>query len=342
MAKPVVDLDSGLSIEQRKRLTLATELVANPSLLFLDEPTSGLDAQSALQVCRFMRKLAEAGKTIVCTIHQPSDALFETFDTLLLLSNGGRTAYFGPIGQGSKQVMEYFSRRGGEPSGGVSSAEHIVKLVQSSTDIDWSEEWLESNERAWAIAELDKINTSFLNDQRINFAPSLADKEKERRFATPIYYQVAIVTRRQFMALWRNPDYVWNKIILHVTNALFGGFTFWQLGNGTFDMQLHLMAVFNFLTIAPGCINQLQVLYIRNRNVFETREKKSRTYHWFAFVAAQLLSEIPLLIVCGTIVFVGWYFAVGFPTKASVSGLVYLQMLRKRRNRPSRCISTLY
>lgn len=59
-----VDPSSGLSIEQRKRLTLATELVAKPSLLFLDEPTSGLDGQSAYEVCRFMRKLAAAGQYV--------------------------------------------------------------------------------------------------------------------------------------------------------------------------------------------------------------------------------------------------------------------------------------
>jgi ATP-binding cassette subfamily G (WHITE) protein 2 (SNQ2) len=56
---------SGLSIEQRKRLTLATELVAKPSLMFLDEPTSGLDGQSAYNIVRFMRKLVQSGQTVI-------------------------------------------------------------------------------------------------------------------------------------------------------------------------------------------------------------------------------------------------------------------------------------
>ncbi|KAJ5365460.1 multidrug resistance protein CDR1 [Penicillium concentricum] len=318
--------DSGLSIEQRKRLTLATELVAKPSLLFLDEPTSGLDGQSAFEICRFLRKLAAAGQTIICTIHQPSASLFDTFDVLLLLSRGGRTAYFGPTGRGSAQVIEYFTQRGAPCPPDTNPAEHIVDVVQSHLDVDWHQQWLESGEIVQLMQELDELNATARQNQP-SIQPSAREGKKEVGFATPVLYQVLLVTRRQMVALWRNPDYVWNKIFLHITNGLFGGFTFWMLGSDKFDMQLHMMAIFNFVTVAPGCINQLQPLFIRNRHIFETREKNSKTYHWSAFVAAQILSEIPLLILCGTFVFVTWYFSVGFPVNASISGQVYLQML---------------
>ncbi|MBE3046547.1 hypothetical protein IMZ48_29265 [Candidatus Bathyarchaeota archaeon] len=86
---------SGLTIEQRKRVTLGVELVAKPTLLFLDEPTSGLDGQSAYNIVRFMRRLVDGGQTVLCTIHQPSAVLFDAFDALLLLAKGGRMAYFG-------------------------------------------------------------------------------------------------------------------------------------------------------------------------------------------------------------------------------------------------------
>lgn len=67
---------------------------------------------------------------------------------------------------------------------------------------------------------------------------------------------------------------MWNKITLHVFAALFGGFTFWKMGNGTFAMQLRLFAIFNFTFVAPGCINQMQPFFLHNRDIFETREKK--------------------------------------------------------------------
>ena len=71
---------SGLSTEQRKRLTIAVELVANPSIIFMDEPTSGLDARAAAIVMRTVRNTVDTGRTVVCTIHQPSIDIFEAFD----------------------------------------------------------------------------------------------------------------------------------------------------------------------------------------------------------------------------------------------------------------------
>lgn len=72
--------ENGLSSEQRRRLTIAVELVANPSIIFMDEPTSGLDARGAAIVMRTVRNLVDTGKTIVCTIHQPSIDIFESLD----------------------------------------------------------------------------------------------------------------------------------------------------------------------------------------------------------------------------------------------------------------------
>ncbi|KAI3904334.1 hypothetical protein MKW92_045038 [Papaver armeniacum] len=99
---------SGLSTEQRKRLTIAVELVANPSIIFMDEPTSGLDARAAAIVMQAVRNVVNTGRTIVCTIHQPSINIFEAFDELVLMKSGGRIIYSGLLGQRSSKVIEYF------------------------------------------------------------------------------------------------------------------------------------------------------------------------------------------------------------------------------------------
>jgi len=98
----------GMSFEQRKRLSIAVELAANPSILFLDEPTSGLDSRSAQVVIRCIRRVAASGRSIVCTIHQPSISIFKSFDSLLLLRRGGQTVFSGPLGEDCEYLINFF------------------------------------------------------------------------------------------------------------------------------------------------------------------------------------------------------------------------------------------
>ncbi|KAE9452153.1 hypothetical protein C3L33_15946, partial [Rhododendron williamsianum] len=105
----------GLLTEQRKRLTIAVELVANPSIIFMDEPTSGLDARAAAIVMRTVRNTVDTGRTVVCTIHQPSIDIFEAFDELLLMRRGGQVIYTGPLGRQSRELIEYFEAVPGVP-----------------------------------------------------------------------------------------------------------------------------------------------------------------------------------------------------------------------------------
>lgn len=120
----------GLSVEARKRVTIGVELAAKPQLLlFLDEPTSGLDGQSAYNLIRFLKKLAAAGQSILCTIHQPNALLFENFDRLLLLKSGGRTVYFGDIGKDSSAIRAYFARNGAHCPENANPAEFMLEAV---------------------------------------------------------------------------------------------------------------------------------------------------------------------------------------------------------------------
>jgi len=96
-----------LSMEQNKRLTLGVELVSNPSIVFCDEPTSGLDARAATIVMRVLLKVARSGRTVVATIHQPSTAIFNFFDDLLLLKRGGQVVYFGELGKNASEMITY-------------------------------------------------------------------------------------------------------------------------------------------------------------------------------------------------------------------------------------------
>jgi ABC-type multidrug transport system ATPase subunit len=89
---------NGLSTEQRKRLTIAVELVSNPSIIFMDEPTSGLGARAAAIVMRAVKNVADTGRTVVCTIHQPSIEIFELFDEV--------TYHFVPLVNNKEEVLQ--------------------------------------------------------------------------------------------------------------------------------------------------------------------------------------------------------------------------------------------
>ncbi|KIX03169.1 uncharacterized protein Z518_06720 [Rhinocladiella mackenziei CBS 650.93] len=314
---------AGLSVEQRKRVTIGVELVAKPSILiFLDEPTSGLDGQSAYNTVRFLRKLADVGQAVLVTIHQPSAQLFAQFDTLLLLAKGGKTVYFGDIGDNGATVKEYFGRYGASCPPNANPAEFMIDVVSGhlSQGRDWAQVWLDSAEHEKVAQELDDtINKA------ASKPPGTHDDGFE--FAMPLWSQIQIVTRRMNLALFRNTDYTNNKFALHVGSALFNGFSFWRVGEGVGDLQLKLFTIFNFIFVAPGVINQLQPLFIERRDIFEAREKKAKMYSWKAFVTALIVSEIPYLCICAVLYFVCWYYTVGFPNNSNSAGGTFFVML---------------
>eukprot|EP00930_Biecheleria_cincta_P014304 TRINITY_DN12367_c0_g2_i1.p1 TRINITY_DN12367_c0_g2~~TRINITY_DN12367_c0_g2_i1.p1 ORF type:complete len:1376 (-),score=242.61 TRINITY_DN12367_c0_g2_i1:27-4154(-) len=100
----------GISGGQRKRVSIGLELAADPTMVFLDEPTSGLDAASSLAIVHSLKRMTQLGMTSVMVVHQPRFSLFELFDDVLLLGQGGRTVYFGP----PSAAQIYFQRLGFE------------------------------------------------------------------------------------------------------------------------------------------------------------------------------------------------------------------------------------
>jgi ABC-type multidrug transport system ATPase subunit len=132
----------GLNVEQRKLLTIGGELVAKPKLLlFLGEPTSGLDSQSAWAICVFLHKLVDAGQAVLCTIHQPNAIIFRQFDRLLFLAKGGKTVYFGNIGENSRSLLDYFEGHGSRRCGDDEDpAEFMLEIVAEGVNNN-GEDW---------------------------------------------------------------------------------------------------------------------------------------------------------------------------------------------------------
>ncbi|KAG0689456.1 ATP-binding cassette transporter snq2 [Pichia californica] len=310
----------GLNVEQRKKLSIATELVAKPSLLlFLDEPTSGLDSQSSWAIVQVLKELADAGQAILCTIHQPSAVLFEQFDRLLLLKRGGQTVYFGDIGKNSRTMLNYFESRGARKcEDDENPAEYMLEVIgagaTSGVAKDWHETWLSSDERKIVS---DKIQQIIEDGKHIE---SKVDPELQKTFATPYFYQFYQVNKRTSLQLYRSIPYVLPKIFLSVVGGLVVGFSFWNANHTIVGMQDVMFAIFLTLVITAPIMNQIQTYAIQSRELFEVRESKSNTFHWSCLLISQYINEIPYCMICSTLFFITWYFPVQFDNEPSRCG----------------------
>jgi ATP-binding cassette, subfamily G (WHITE), member 2, SNQ2 len=304
----------GLNQEQRKRLTIGVELASKPELLlFLDEPTSGLDSGAAFNIVRFLRKLADAGQAILCTIHQPSSVLFEHFDELLLLKTGGRIVYHGELGKGSRKLLDYFEQNGASPCPpDANPAEYMLSSIGAGDPNykgkDWGDVWANSPEHDSRTKEIQQI----IAERRQ--AKDKKEVDDSREYAMPISTQVLSVVKRNFTSYYRTPNYLIGAFMLHIVTGLFNGFSFWQTGNTSTDMQNRLFSVFMTLTIAPPLIQQLQPKFIQFRQIYQARERNSKIYSWFAFTVGAWIVELPYRIVAGTVYMMCWWWpGIGWP-----------------------------
>ncbi|OWB61708.1 hypothetical protein B5S29_g2610 [[Candida] boidinii] len=310
----------GLNVEQRKKLSIATELVAKPTLLlFLDEPTSGLDSQSSWSIVQVMKELAKAGQAVLCTIHQPSATLFEVFDRLLLLRRGGQTVYFGDIGENSRTLIDYFEDQGARKCGSDENpAEYVLEAIgagaTANSDEDWNQKWVNSEQCAKVTKEVDDLIA------RTRELPATDNSEFSGTYATPHWYQAKYVILRTATQFYRDVDYILSKFMLLVVAGLLTGFSFWNVKHTVVGMQNLLFANFLAVTICAPLTNQIQGRAIESRELFEVRESKSNTFHWSHLIIAQFVSEMPYSILFSTFYFIAWYFPVQLDNAPAVSG----------------------
>ncbi|KAH9966146.1 ABC-2 type transporter-domain-containing protein [Russula dissimulans] len=299
-----------LGSETRKRLTIGVELASKPGLLiFLDEPTSGLDAHSALNLIRILRRLADQGQAILCTIHQPTSLLFENFDRLLLLKNGGHTVYFGDVGLDSCVVREYFARYGAVCPQDANFAEYMLDAIGAGMtpqigNRDWKDIWLDSPESQLVkeeIRELRRSATASKNKMASKCTPD----------ATPFLYQLVVVTKRSFVTLWRSPGYVFTRLFLHLSTSLFLSMVFLRLGRSQRDLQYRVFSIFWVSVLPSILLNQILPVFMANRGIF-IREFSSGMYSPEVFAIAQLLGELPYSTLCASVYWIIMIYAQGF------------------------------
>jgi len=327
MADAIIgDPESGLAVEQRKRVTIGVELAAKPELLlFLDEPTSGLDSQSAFNIVRFLRKLAAAGQAILCTIHQPNSALFENFDRLLLLQRGGQCVYFGDIGKDAHVLRSYFQKNGADCPSDANPAEWMLDAIGAGSaprlgKKDWADVWADSEEFAQAKQEIVRIKDT--RSAEVGAAETVVQKE----YATPLLHQIKLVNRRQNLSFWRTPNYGFTRLFNHVIIALLTGLMYLQLDDSRSSLQYRVFIIFQVTVLPALILAQVEPKYAIARMI-SYREQMSKAYKTFPFALSMIVAEMPYSVLCAVFFFIPIYYIPGLNPSSDRAGYQFFIIL---------------
>ncbi|GLC42336.1 hypothetical protein PLESTM_001322300 [Pleodorina starrii] len=309
---------SGLSVEARKRLTIAVELVANPSCIFLDEPTSGLDARAAAIVMRAVRNVARNGRTVMVTIHQPSIEIFEAFDNLLLIQRGGLTTYFGPLGRRSSELIAYFMSVPGTPAlpSGFNPATWMLEVtggsmatVLDAVQVDWPQ--------LYAASELAQQNNARAQEL-VEFGHKASKAlEVGSRYAMPFSSQLRVLLRKFNLAYWRAPGYNFMRIGMTLSTSFIYAAVYWGEGRvpnpATIANVQNVMGIMFSSSNFLGMVNLMSVMpVVGYERVVFYRERGASMYNPFAYGAAIALVEMPYILIQAFTFVPIIYFMIGF------------------------------
>ncbi|KAL3669599.1 hypothetical protein V7S43_004984 [Phytophthora oleae] len=317
----------GRSQEQMKRLTIGVELAAQPSVLFLDEPTSGLDAHSAKVIMDGVRKVADSGRTVVCTIHQPSSDVFFLFDSLLLLKRGGEMVFFGeldnvqPDNRECGHLIDYFEAipevprlpHGQNPATwmleciGAGVATAAESTTNPAASVNFVQYFRESSEQQALVGGLGQPGVAIPAPDRLgelNFS--------NKRAATPAT-QLRVLVGRFLTMYWRTPSYNLTRFVVAVgLGSVFG----LVLVNGEYTTYQGLNAAVGVIFMTTqynGIAAYVGALpFTAHERAPYYRERSSQTYNALWYFVGATFAEIPYVFFSGFLFTVLFYPLIGF------------------------------
>ena len=301
-------LVKGLSGGERKRTSVGVELVTRPALVFLDEPTSGLDSFNAVLLCQLLKKVANAGSSVLFTIHQPSSEIFSSFDRLILL-NKGRVMYQGSI----EDVTSFFSQRGHPNPPNYNPADWIMNVALSHS-ID------QLNQAGYFPADHRDIGEPFVaadGKDVLGMTRRSYYAEHRRDGATVgIATQAKLLFQREVTNLVRATHPLKARTAMTIMISLVIGCIFYRVAKTSFAEFINVQSCFGALLMAllanvfSTAIPSL-IAFPDERPVF-LREYSTNHYSVFAYFASRLLMELFVTGAQVTVSSIITYFLVGF------------------------------
>ncbi|KAL8925378.1 MAG: hypothetical protein Q9172_002258 [Xanthocarpia lactea] len=280
----------GISGGQKRRLSIASQLITGPKILFLDEPTSGLDSTASFEVVKFLKKVVQQYQLIViASIHQPSTATFDLFDKLLLLS-AGQTCYFGPV----SSTRAYMDARGSPIPLYTSPPEFLLDL--SSSDF--------ADDSHKADTNISKLHTDWRNSAGAetlasSISPSLAEKpgsthlRKEKSHAS-FFAIVLALLHRSFIKSYRDVVAYGIRFAMYIGLAIMMGTVWLRLP----ETQSSIGPFTNAIFFSSAFLSFMAVAYVpaflEDRATF-VKERANGLYGATAFMISNFLIGVPYL-----------------------------------------------
>ncbi|XP_042424354.1 ABC transporter G family member 22-like [Zingiber officinale] len=321
----------GVSGGERKRVCIGNEILVNPSLLFLDEPTSGLDSTTALRIVQVLAEIAESGKTVVTTIHQPSSRLFYRFDKLILLGKGS-LLYFGRV----SKAMSYFASIGCSPLIAMNPAEFLLELANGNmndvTVPSELEDKLKSKESESDTGD-GKLSPEDVLEYLVEAYETRVAEKKKKKILAPLPISEDLKApvsspKREWGTSWwqqysilfwrglkeRRHDYLsWMRVTQVLAIAVILGLLWWHSNNNTTLRGLEDQAgLLFFISVFWGFFPVFTAIFtFPQERAMLNKERAEDMYSLSAYFMARTTSDLPLDLFLPVLFLLIVYFMAG-------------------------------
>jgi ABC-type multidrug transport system ATPase subunit len=264
---------------ERKRMCIGRELLSEPKLLLCDEPTSGLDSTMAIQVMSAMRGLCDSGKvSLVSSIHQPSTAILESFDDVLLLREG-RVIYYGPV----QAVESLFASCGPQRSVSQSTAEYLIDCLVLP----------EGDPKGMSEEAISKLAGLVVKQQAVTWSSPAAKLDTKERINAPFCRQLSLLLRLHyklaFSTFFTKMNTIQNICLMLIPAALWANLSFTDLDvNPRFGLVLWTLGTWMFFPLFGN-----MMAFQTHRRMLE-KELKTGCYSLEAFFLTRTILVLPL------------------------------------------------
>ncbi|CAK9794778.1 ATP-binding cassette subfamily G member 4 [Anthophora quadrimaculata] len=276
-----------LSGGERKRLSIALELVNNPPVIFLDEPTTGLDEISALQCVDLLKQLAQLGRTVICSLHTPSASIFGKFDHVYVISTG-QCVYRSTV----NNLIGFVRQIGIDCPKHYNPADFVIEVSAGDYGSEWINRMINSVSTEFPIVPISQPTSQ----------PTSVEFHLEEKISKLSWMdQFVTLSKRMLLQLYRNKNYIYLKISLHIFLGFIIGGLFLNVGNDgsktlfNFGFCFACLIVFLYIPMLPVLMNFPSEVQLVKREYF------NRWYDLSPYYCAFSMVNIPVQILVSSV-----------------------------------------